>query len=196
MKRYIRSATAAELQSIQASLSRTTNEDASYHEYLTAHIANVKGVWEDRIKPTVTDIELLILTEPLIAAHDESKWEDDEWYPYLWRFYPDGNMSQEDIDSAFQFAWLRHRNGNKHHWDYWVLLGEDNPMKLEPLDIPECYVIEMICDWGSFRYGAADGGLDGDNEGSTRDWYNENKHTMVLTEATEDLIDKYLDLID
>lgn len=55
---------------------------------------------------------------------------------------------QSPIDSAkkdkgFSEAWLHHKGKNKHHWQYWTDF-KDN--KVIPIEIPEKYIKEMICD--------------------------------------------------
>jgi hypothetical protein len=41
---------------------------------------------------------------------------------------------------------LQHHHCNKHHWQYWVFPIQ-NKLNNNVIDIPEEYVIEMICDW-------------------------------------------------
>lgn len=177
-----------------------TEREKEYENYLSTHIINTISVWKDVLRPAIElDFNHAILEEIdiLVEEHDQSKWDDEEWFGYLDNFYPEDEplMTEEEVETQFKYAWNRHANCNPHHWQYWVLLEDDNPGKPEALDMPIEHVMSMLCDWSSFRYGTADGGLDGDNKGTTRDWYEENKNKMFMTDATIKLIEEYIDIL-
>ena len=46
-------------------------------------------------------------------------------------------------DKGFSKAWLHHKGINRHHWQYWIDFKGKEPV---PIDIPEKYIKEMICD--------------------------------------------------
>lgn len=73
--------------------------------------------------------------------HDLSKFMPSEWFAYADYFYGGswparnsihGDMrnlpikTAEDVQEAFDIAWLVHQRRNRHHWQWWVL-HEDNP---------------------------------------------------------------------
>ncbi|NBC72535.1 hypothetical protein GT003_26355 [Paenibacillus sacheonensis] len=77
-------------------------------------------------------------------VHDLSKFHPEEFVPYALKFYADRKDEQTEL--RWQYAWLRHQNRNKHHWEHWVV----NKQTREALPMPRKYIIEMVCDWRSF----------------------------------------------
>lgn len=78
--------------------------------------------------------------------HDLSKYSPVEFLPGA-KYYQ-GNKSPnvaERIDKGYSSAWLHHKGRNKHHYEYW---NDINPksLKIEPVEMPNKYVIEMFCD--------------------------------------------------
>lgn len=53
--------------------------------------------------------------------HDWDKFLPDEWLPYARTFYKEDGSGQYVESEAFNLAWLKHQNRNKHHWQYWLL---------------------------------------------------------------------------
>ena len=109
-----------------------------YKQYVIDHKERVKQFadWLKENLPEVFDE----LPDPeafdeLIDEHDESKFSEEEFEPYAERFYNNGDME----DPAFKEAWRHHWMNNEHHPEFW--LGEDMPL---------IYILEMLCDWGSF----------------------------------------------
>lgn len=82
---------------------------------------------------------------PLLGViHDLSKFTPIEYIPYS--RYPFGsNNIPDDIQSDFDNAWNNHQKRNKHHWQYWVLINDEDGTY--PLPIPRRYVLEMVADW-------------------------------------------------
>ncbi len=71
-----------------------------------------------------------------LVTHDCSKFCSEEFYGYLKR--------HDKSSNEYLNAWLHHQNHNKHHSQYWVLIEKGAKV---PIEMPECYVKEMICDW-------------------------------------------------
>lgn len=147
-----------------------------YNKYLQEHKNNVAKAfyWIQTNLP-----ELLTgdydYERQICVAHDKSKSDSEEYETYDEYFYGD-NQSYE-VKQKFNYAWLHHIHKNKHHWQYWIL-NNDDPNEGEIfLDMPYNYIIEMICDWWSFGFGAND-------LGSLFSWYNEHKIYMKLSEQT------------
>lgn len=166
---------------------RVSNRRNEYEEYLEQHIGGVKKAFEQFKKHLLTETDLAIdemeMLEEQIASHDASKYEDEEFYPYLYHFYP--SQAGQDNKIAYDRAWNHHQKHNPHHWQYWILQKDSGEQVL--LDMPENYVIEMLCDWSSFQYK--------NPESTATKWYNDNKDKMLLSENTRSLIEKYLKLI-
>lgn len=143
----------------------------AYFKYVTRHIYFVvKACFKLRV--------------PFWQAitHDWTKFLPIEWIAYVHQFYnPDGTKKEGIRDKtgaydpsqqpiAFQKAWLHHQR-LKHHWQAWVSIGDYG--KLCPLEIPECYLREMIADW--IGAGQAQSG-----KATPCQWYGANKEKMVL----------------
>lgn len=117
--------------------------------------------------------------------HDWTKFLLSEWLPYAEYFYGDketpspgkyGYCHTAGSDAAFDAAWNHHQKRNKHHWQYWLLVNDDNDGGYIPLPMPDAYMREMVADW--VGAGKAQGKPD------TAAWYEENKAKMVLHPRT------------
>ena len=156
-----------------------------YDEYIDEHKENVeKGYkWIVENIPSIineNDVELL---DVLIKSHDESKYECDEYIAYDIYFYG-GNRSYKVVED-FNIAWLRHIHRNPHHWQHWILINDDPDEGEIILDMPEFYIIEMICDWWSFSW----------KKGDLKEifkWYDERKEYIKLSEKTHKKVNDIL----
>ena len=158
-----------------------------YDEYLKEHKENVlKGFnWLEENLPEIFPNEQFKndCRFQCEYMHDKSKKETDEYDAYDAYFYG-GNRSYF-IVQQFNIAWLKHIHRNEHHWQHWVLIN-DNPGEGEiVLDMPDFYIIEMICDWWSFSW--KQGKLD-----EIFNWYNERKDYIKLSEYTRDKVEYVL----
>jgi len=80
-----------------------------------------------------------------LIIHDWSKF-------LLWKSYNNVFFGDKSMDYEFSHAWLYHQNHEKHHWEYWIPRSSHNRVdstmtKIEPIEMPEKYVREMIADW-------------------------------------------------
>lgn len=78
--------------------------------------------------------------------HDLSKYSPCEFSAGA-RYYV-GTRSPNELEReehGYSAAWLHHKGRNKHHFEYWT---DYNPKarRVEPVKMPLCYVIEMVCD--------------------------------------------------
>lgn len=124
----------------------------------------------------------------LINDHDASKFLNDEYVPYDTHFYGDINLRNSEMNiNKYNKAWLIHIQRNPHHWQHWVLIDYDPIKVIKPLDMPYCYILEMICDWWSFSWKA------GNLEDVFR-WYDYHKDYIKLSDDTrknvEDILSK------
>jgi hypothetical protein len=67
----------------------------------------------------------------LLLIHDLSKFLPSEFFPYARHFYnPDGSKKKPSKDylsarsAAFEYARLKHKHRNPHHWEHWLRMGE------------------------------------------------------------------------
>ena len=124
-----------------------------YAGYIREHIKAVKDAYttaEEAFKevfPEVysNDIDRSNLLNN-INDHDRSKYNDNEFYGYAMKFYPVINTDpeSESVNQNFQMSWLRHVHNNPHHPAYWLLPKSGGVVIL---DMPDIYIIEMLCDW-------------------------------------------------
>lgn len=158
-----------------------------YDNYLKEHLDNVvKGCkWLIGNLPEIfldekNKSEVLYLCE---FKHDRSKYNANEYDAYDKYFYG-GNKSFEVVQN-FNKAWLIHIHNNPHHWQHWVLLN-DNPDEGEViLDMPDDYIIEMICDWWSFSWKTG-------NLYEIFNWYDERKNYIKLSRPTREKVENIL----
>ena len=79
-------------------------------------------------------------------THDLSKFSPTEFIPGV--IYFQGNRSpnerEREVD-GYSKAWLHHKGRNRHHFEYWT---DYSPVtrRLEPVPMPDEYIIEMFCD--------------------------------------------------
>ena len=169
-----------------------------YDEYLKEHRANVLKAfnWIVEHVPSVFeddagryDMQLQKDVEYQITyGHDASKNDKEEYDAYDRYFY--GNNRSYKVVNDFNLAWLHHIHNNPHHWQYWILLNDDpNPLEKEMyIDIPDQYIIEMICDWWSF-------GWRDKNPYELFEWYYQHKDNIRMSQGSRFRVEEILDLI-
>lgn len=105
-------------------------------KYILEHKANVSKFadWLKENLPELFENIDLELFDEMIEEHDDSKFSEEEFEPYAQKWFGDKKKTLE-----YEEAWKHHWMNNEHHPEFW--LGEDMPL---------IYILEMICDWGSF----------------------------------------------
>lgn len=162
-----------------------------YDEYLKNHKNSVKKAYSWIFKNLFDDLNDLdinfsVLRNLIDFQHDASKTDFEEYDAYDQYFY--GNNRSSEVVDNFNYAWLCHLHKNPHHWQFWVLINDDESEGTFALKMPEHYVIEMICDWWSFSW--TNGNLF-----EIFDWYKEHKNRMILHPETRELVEKFLNKI-
>ena len=114
-----------------------------YRNYIEAHKERVQtfAEWLKENCPEVfEDIDLEAFDE-VIKEHDDSKYSEEEFEAYAQKFYGKQDINGKPLDyvPGYDEAWKHHWMNNEHHPEFW--LGED---------MPKIYILEMLCDWGSF----------------------------------------------
>ena len=141
-----------------------------YKDYIIAHKKRVEkfASWLEENCPEVFEGVDLDVFWDLIKEHDESKFSEEEFEPYAQRWHGDKKKTFE-----YDQAWKHHWMNNEHHPEFW--LGED---------MPYIYILEMICDWGSFSIDK------GDLKELSDFYYNkaENDPEKNLSDATKEII--------
>lgn len=106
-----------------------------------------------------------------LVVHDWTKFLPIEFGPYARYFFAEGDKQ------PFDYAWLHHQKHNPHHWQYWILVYDEEIPQTVSLPMPETYVREMIADWtGASK--AYTGSWD------IAEWVNENGPQMILHDDT------------
>lgn len=160
-----------------------------YDLYLQDHRDSVKKAFEfirDKIPSLVPVDQELRLTQQICFDHDRSKNNNDEYEPYDEYFY--GKNRSYQVIQDYEYAWLLHIHRNPHHWQYWIL-NHDDPDEAETImDMPENYILEMICDWWSFSWRS-------ENLYEIFDWYDKNGPYMKLSRKTRKSVEIILEKI-
>lgn len=114
-----------------------------YENYVIEHKANVKKFadWLVENLPDLFDGCDVDMFYDVIEEHDESKFSEEEFEPYAKKFYGPQDVNGKPLAyvPGYDEAWKHHWMNNEHHPEHW--LGEDMPL---------IYILEMLCDWGSF----------------------------------------------
>ena len=113
-----------------------------YDAYIKEHCANVrKGIyWIRKSLPEIlidipgVDYELMIL------LHDDTKFNNDEYYAYDEYFYGKKTKTSE---KNMRYAFQNHIHQNPHHWQHWVHITDDGKPSIIALDMPYQYIIEI-----------------------------------------------------
>jgi hypothetical protein len=132
-----------------------------------------------------------------LLIHDWSKFTIGEWFPYVYFFYrrpnqpmgagKTGYMHKPGQDIAFDVAWNHHQKVNKHHWQFWVLIRDNDDPKFLALPMPTKYVREMVADW--MGAGMAQ------NNPDVGAWYQNNREKLILHPQTRGSVEGYLDAL-
>lgn len=160
-----------------------------YSEYIVDHKYNVKKgfEWLKTYLPDMFDEDLLSSVEANILHHDDSKISNDEYDAYDDYFYGKfyGKSKSFEVVENFNRAWLLHIHRNPHHWQYWILINDDPNEGEILIDMPDCYIIEMICDWWSFSWKK-------ENLKEIFNWYKERKDYIKLSKYTRNKVEDIL----
>lgn len=161
-----------------------------YNLYIEEHRENVKKAFKwlkDNNILKDFDVDVIMDTEyNCCEIHDESKLNPDEYEAYDLYFY--GKNRSYQVVQDFNKAWLLHIHRNQHHWQHWVLIN-DYPNEGEIIiDMPDCYIIEMICDWWSFSWKK-------DNLNEIFEWYEKRKSYIKLSDSTREKVENILNEI-
>jgi hypothetical protein len=165
-----------------AALSAITEDTKDYQEenkkYILEHIERVKQFadWlKEKLPELFEEIDIDVFND-LIKEHDASKFSEEEFEPYAQKWFNNSGKTLE-----YKEAWKHHWMNNEHHPEFW--LGED---------MPYIYILEMICDWGSFSIKS------GDFRELSDFYYNKAKDDPEknLSDATKEIVEDILTKIN
>lgn len=157
-----------------------------YKKYILEHRERVKQ-FADWLKENLPEIFFDYGVDPnvldeVIAEHDESKYSEEEFEPYAQKFYKQDEYGKPlEYVPGYDEAWTHHWMNNEHHPEHWN--GED---------MPYIYILEMLCDWGSFSIDK------GDFHELIDYYYNNAKddEEKNLSDGTKEIIEEILDKIE
>ena len=119
-----------------------------YKEYIIGHKERVSKMadWlKENLPEIFEDVDLEAFDE-VIKEHDDSKFTEEEFDAYAQKFYKQDEFGKPlGYVPGYDEAWKHHWTNNEHHPEFW--LGEDMPL---------IYILEMLCDWGSFSIDKGD----------------------------------------
>ncbi len=134
-----------------------------------------------------------IVAVAIALGHDKNKLEPPEYIPYVKRKWMERNSSGEryrDMGDDVKRAIVHHVTTSPHHPEYWSddYDGFETDKPCHVSDMPERYVIEMVCDWVAM----------GDEYGNTaREWYDKVKNSRwIFDKATSSKIEHWIDMFD
>ena len=160
-----------------------------YDEYLNDHRMYVaKGFyWLQENLPDILRTENPVdLYNQICVDHDRSKNTVAEYDAYDQYFY--GRNKSYEVVQNFNKAWLHHIHRNPHHWQHWVLINDDPGEGMIVLDMPHCYIIELLCDWWAFSWKKG-------NLHEIFNWYDAHKDYMKLSKNTRKTVEDILEKI-
>ena len=177
----------------------------AYDKYLEDHINSVKQSvrWIfkhcdnkklNEIIPKAFHWEKGVAKYPLFVHHDGSKYSEAEYKAYDDYFYGEDGIKRqggpsEDVERAFQYAWLHHIHNNPHHWQHWILNNDDKEEGEVVLEMPDRCILEMICDWWSFSWRNGD-------LWSLWHWWSDHGDYIRLGEKTREKVVALLDILN
>lgn len=162
----------------------------NYSKYINDHIEAVQEAYVTAIDafkevfPNVyngiTDIRL----KHILEKHDKSKFDNDEFPYYMLRFFPYEGINPDSklTKDNFQIAWLHHVHSNPHHPAHWVL-ANDGELKI--FDMPDIYIIEMLCDWMAMsKYY---------NSTTLEYWKSESAQKLPMSDYTKSKVNEFME---
>lgn len=79
-------------------------------------------------------------------THDLSKFSPSEFFVGVIHYQGDRSPNEGERENyGYSKAWMHHKGRNKHHFEYWTDYNI-NTRRVEPVEMPKKYVIEMFCD--------------------------------------------------
>ena len=122
--------------------------------------------------------------------HDLSKYS---WVEFsVGARYFQGNKSPNNVErkeKGVSKAWLHHKGRNKHHFEYWIDYGLEEPHNMVGMLMPVNYVVEMYCD----RVAACKTyQKDKYTDRSALEYYLAGKHKYMMHPDTERLLEDML----
>ena len=122
--------------------------------------------------------------------HDLSKYSPIEFFAGV-RYFQ-GNRSPNDAQRkavGYSASWLHHKGRNRHHLEYWIDYSAHGKHRMEGMEMPVPYVVEMFCD----RMAASKTYRKGDyRDADPFDYYQRSKDHYLIHPNTQKLLEQML----
>ena len=153
-----------------------------YLDYIEEHYNNVEKAWgiirEKCVDmPFIQDDRVYVSIALAVKNHDKSKMSAEEFVAYRKNFFP--IKDEGDPKAGFEAAWEHHKEHNDHHWQNWTKNYVDQPNAA-------FFLILNIIDWMAMGLKFGD---------TARDYYEQNKDTIVLPEWAVKLMYEIFDKV-
>ena len=128
----------------------------AYSKYVNDHIANVHLAFANFGAKICYDLEkrykgihgLHTQVRTRVMKHDDSKFSEMEFIPYVQKFYAWEGMdkTQEQVAEEFDKAWMHHAKYNDHHPEHWIQWSELEKRNIF-MAMDDAALVEMLLDW-------------------------------------------------
>ena len=153
-------------------------KERAYKNYIVAHQmaihdAFVEMVMCEELRYLWDDQEFYNKMVDRIAAHDNSKFSEEEFEAYRKYFYPIDEKEKSEVKDAFDKAWQHHLECNDHHWQH----RKDSTEFTEETQLA---ILENVCDWMAMGYVFGD---------RPYEYYEEHKEAITLPSKDKEFLE-------
>ena len=153
-------------------------KERAYKNYIVAHQmaiydAFVEMVMCEELRYLWDDQEFYNKMIDRIAAHDNSKFSEEEFEAYRKYFYPIDEKEKSEVKDAFDKAWQHHLECNDHHWQH----RKDSTEFTEETQLA---ILENVCDWMAMGYVFGD---------RPYEYYEEHKEAITLPSKDKEFLE-------
>ena len=162
-----------------------------YYDYINNHIKNVQEAYDkhsDAFKAVFPDVynnRQIMQLYMNLQNHDMSKYSEEEFNSYLARFFPvnGSDPNSDKVKKDFKIAWFHHVHYNPHHPNHWALV--DSRDEIYVINMPDIYIIEMLCDWMAMsKYY---------NSRTIDYWNSESGQKLPMSKYTKSKVNEFID---
>lgn len=168
----------------------TPEMEDNFKKYVSGHISKVVSFAKILLDAGKISQELF---QRIADTHDTSKLQEPEYTPYVKRKWAERNSNvdlYEKMGDDIKNAIVHHVKNNKHHPEFWSndYKGFSTTAPCHVNNMPEKYVIEMVCDWEAMAL---------ERGNTARSWYDKTKDTRwIFDSKTATLIEKWLNFFE
>lgn len=162
--------------------------EKKYKEYIEHHKQNVMDAFN-----LLATLDIPFINEnkdkiqEICSVHDDSKFSDNEFFPYLHHFYPT-TKEEAKLEDEFDNAVMLHVLNNRHHWNCkdWIDPETGNLKGGFDENLYKIHTVERCCDWLAMAYQHGE---------KPTEWWNANKETIKMPDYAVELTDEILNKV-